>query len=124
MYLTKTITQFQKGKKRTSKMIGLVDADTVMTDKPVLNYTEAVNSASFFRDIRKVRGHEFHYSTMHNIGKDLRFAYALRRGNGISNNKDGIIIYNCLASYMHLHFGGDKRLARRVVDLCRNYSRK
>jgi cobyrinic acid a,c-diamide synthase len=124
MYLTKTITQFQKGKKRKSKMIGLVDADTVMTDRPVLNYTEAVNSASFFRDIRKVRGHEFHYSRMHNVGKDLRFAYALRRGNGISNNKDGVIVYNCLASYMHLHFGGDQRLARRIVDLCRNYSRK
>jgi cobyrinic acid a,c-diamide synthase len=124
MYLTKAITQFQKGKKTTSKMIGLVDADTVMTDRPVLNYTEAVNRGSFFRDIRKVRGHEFHYSIMHNIGKDLRFAYALRRGNGISNNKDGVIVYNCLASYMHLHFGGDQRLARRFVDLCRNYSRK
>lgn len=124
MYLTKTVTQHRKGKKRTRKMIGLVDADTVMSDRPILNYTEAVNSGSFFRNIRKVRGHEFHYSRIHNIGKDLRFAYSLRRGNGISNNKDGVIVYNCLASYMHLHFGGDQRLARRVVELCRNYSKK
>jgi cobyrinic acid a,c-diamide synthase len=124
MYLTKTVTQHRKGKKRTRKMIGLVDADTVMSDRPILNYTEAVNSGSFFRNIKKVRGHEFHYSRIHNIGKDLRFAYSLRRGNGISNNKDGVIVYNCLASYMHLHFGGDQRLARRVVELCRNYSKK
>jgi cobyrinic acid a,c-diamide synthase len=124
MYLTKTVTQHRKGKKRTRKMIGLVDADTVMSDRPILNYTEAVNSGSFFRNIRKVRGHEFHYSRIDNIGKDLRFAYSLRRGNGISNNKDGVIVYNCLASYMHLHFGGDQRLARRVVELCRNYSKK
>jgi cobyrinic acid a,c-diamide synthase len=124
MYLTKTVTRHQKGKKRTRKMIGLVDADTVMSDRPILNYTEGVNSGNFFRNIRKVRGHEFHYSRIHNIGKDLRFAYALRRGNGISNSRDGVIVYNCLASYMHLHFGGDQRLARRVVDLCRNYSKK
>jgi cobyrinic acid a,c-diamide synthase len=124
MYLTKTVTQHRKGKKRTRKMIGLVDADTVMSDRPILNYTEAVNSGSFFRNIKKVRGHEFHYSRIHNIGQDLRFAYSLRRGNGISNNKDGVIVYNCLASYMHLHFGGDQRLARRVVELCRNYSKK
>ena len=104
MYLTKTITVYQKGKKNIRKMIGLVDADTDMNDRPTLNYTEAENS-NFFRNIRKVRGHEFHYSRIHNIGKDIRFAYSLRRGNGISNNKDGVIIYNCLASYMHLHFG-------------------
>jgi cobyrinic acid a,c-diamide synthase len=124
MYLTKTITQYQKGRKSTRKMIGLVDADTIMSDRPTLNYTEAENSGSFFRNIRKVRGHEFHYSRIHNIGRDIRFAYTLKRGNGISNNKDGVIVYNCLASYMHLHFGGDQRLARRVVDLCRNYSKK
>lgn len=124
MYLTKTITVYQNGKKDTRKMIGLVDADTDMNDRPTLNYTEAENSGNFFRNIRKVRGHEFHYSRIHNIGKDIRFAYSLRRGNGISNNKDGVIIYNCLASYMHLHFGGDQRLAKRVVEMCRNYSKK
>ena len=44
MYLTKTITVYQKGKKNIRKMIGLVDADTDMNDRPTLNYTEAENS--------------------------------------------------------------------------------
>ncbi|HEU4823314.1 MAG TPA: cobyrinate a,c-diamide synthase, partial [Nitrososphaeraceae archaeon] len=107
MYLTKTITVYHKGKREKKKMIGLIEADTSMDDKLTLNYTEAENSGAFFRDIKKIRGHEFHYSRIHNIDKDLKFAYALRRGNGIFNKKDGLIVYNCLASYMHLHFGGD-----------------
>ncbi len=124
MYLSNAITRYHEGKKRTSKMIGLIDSEVSMNDRPILNYTEAENSGYFFRNIRKIRGHEFHYSRIKNVGKDFRFAYDLRRGNGISNNKDGLIIYNCLASYMHLHFGGDERLARRLVDLCRRYSNK
>jgi cobyrinic acid a,c-diamide synthase len=124
MYLTKTITVNHNGKKKTRKMIGLIEADTSLTDRLTLNYTEAENSGDFFRNIRKIRGHEFHYSKIHNIGKDFRFAYALKRGIGISNKKDGLVVYNCLASYMHLHFGGDQRLARRVVDMCRRYSKK
>jgi cobyrinic acid a,c-diamide synthase len=124
MYLTKTITVYHKGRKKTMKMIGLIEADTSMNDRLTLNYTEAENSGAFFRDIKKIRGHEFHYSKIHNIGKDFRFAYALTRGNGIFNKKDGLIVYHSLASYMHLHFGGDQRLARRVVDMCREYSKK
>ena len=124
MYLTKTITVYHKGKKEKTQMIGLIEADTSMDDKLTLNYTEAENSGAFFRDIKKIKGHEFHYSRIHNISKDFKFAYVLRRGNGIFNKKDGLIVYNCLASYMHLHFGGDERLARRVVDMCREYSKK
>jgi cobyrinic acid a,c-diamide synthase len=124
MYLTKTITVCHKGKRKKKKMIGLIEADTSMDDKLTLNYTEGENSGAFFKDIKKIRGHEFHYSRIHNIGKDLKFAYALRRGNGIFNKKDGLMVYNCLASYMHLHFGSDQRLARRVVDMCREYSKR
>jgi cobyrinic acid a,c-diamide synthase len=124
MYLTKTITVYHKGKRKTKKMIGLIEADTSMNDGLTLNYTEAENSGAFFRDIKKIRGHEFHYSKIHNISKDFRFAYILRRGNGIFNKKDGLVVYNCLASYMHLHFGSDQRLARRIVDMCREYSKK
>lgn len=124
MYLTKTITVYHKGKEKTKKMIGLIEADTYMNDRLTLNYTEAENSGAFFSDIKKIRGHEFHYSKIHNISKDFRFAYVLRRGIGIFDKKDGLVVYNCLASYMHLHFGSDQRLARRIVDMCREYSKK
>ena len=124
MYLTKTIIVSHKGKKNKRKMIGLLDAETSMSHKLTLNYTEADNGGIFFRGISKIRGHEFHYSQIYGIDKDCKFAYRLLRGNGIANNKDGLVVYNCLASYMHLHFGGDHRLAKRIVENCIEYSRK
>jgi cobyrinic acid a,c-diamide synthase len=124
MYLTKNIIVSKKGKKKKSKMVGLIEADTSMGSRLTLNYTEADNRSDFFKDIKKIRGHEFHYSQIIDIGKDSDFAYTLRRGNGIIDKKDGIVVYNCLASYMHLHFGGDERLGRRIVELSRNYSRR
>jgi cobyrinic acid a,c-diamide synthase len=124
MYLTKNIIVSKKGKKKKSKMVGLIEADTSMGSRLTLNYTDADNRSDFFKDIKKIRGHEFHYSQIIDIGKDSDFAYTLRRGNGIIDKKDGIVVYNCLASYMHLHFGGDERLGRRIVELSRNYSRR
>ena len=124
MYLTENIIVSKKGKKKKSKMVGLIEADTSMGSRLTLNYTEADNRSDFFKDIKKIRGHEFHYSQIIDIGKDSDFAYTLRRGNGIIDKKDGIVVYNCLASYMHLHFGGDERLGRRIVELSRNYSKR
>jgi len=41
----------------------------------------------------------------------------MKRGSGIDNKKDGFVVYNCLASYMHLHFA-DSRLPKRLVEKC------
>ena len=123
MYLTKNLFACKKGKTKKSKMVGLIDADTLMGRKLTINYTEADNRSEFFKGIRKVRGHEFHYSQIISIDKDYHFAYKLRRGNGILEKKDGLVVYNCLASYMHLNFGADDRLGKRIVELSRAYSR-
>ena len=105
------------------KMIGLIDADTFMSGKLTLNYTEADCTSSFFENISKIRGHEFHYSNIENISSDSKFAYTMRRGNGIDNKRDGFVIYNCLASYMHLHFA-DSRLPERFSKRCADFSHK
>jgi cobyrinic acid a,c-diamide synthase len=123
MYLTKTIITNKGGKNKKRKMIGLIDADTFMNSKLTLNYTEALNNGSFFSNIRKIRGHEFHYSVIENIARDSKFAYNLKRGNGIYNKKDGLVLYNCLASYMHIHLGADNRLPRAIVENCIHFSK-
>lgn len=120
MYLTRSIRGYKfdddnNNKKR--KMIGLIDADTFMTGKLTLNYTDADSNASIFDKISKIRGHEFHYSKIENISKDSKFAYIMKRGSGIDNKKDGFVVYNCLASYMHVHFA-DSRLPKRLVEKC------
>jgi cobyrinic acid a,c-diamide synthase len=123
MYLTRSIRRNNEGKKKRQKMIGLIEADTFMSGKLTLNYTEADCTSSFFEDIYKIRGHEFHYSNIENISTDSKFAYTMRRGNGVDNKRDGFIVYNCLASYMHLHFANN-RLPERFIKNCLKFSYK
>jgi cobyrinic acid a,c-diamide synthase len=46
----------------------------------------------------------------------------MRRGYGINGKKDGVSIYNCLASYMHLHFS-DHRFPKKWIDRCKEYAK-
>lgn len=122
MYLTRSIRGYMGSDKRC-KMAGVIDADTVMTGKLTLNYTEADCHGPFFGK-RILRGHEFHYSQLQNVGGDTKFAYDLRRGNGITRSKDGIVIGGTgLAAYTHLHFA-ERRLATGIVNACRAFSRR
>jgi len=123
MYLTRSIRRNNEGKKKRQKMVGLIEADTFMSGKLTLNYTEADCTSSFFEDIYKIRGHEFHYSNIENISTDSKFAYTMRRGNGIDNKRDGFVVYNCLASYMHLHFV-NHLLPERFIKSCLEFSHK
>lgn len=123
MYLTRSIRGYKGDEQKKRNMVGLIDADTFIGGKLTLNYTEASSNASIFGKISKVRGHEFHYSRIENIAKDSKFAYVMRRGYGIDNKKDGFIVYNCLASYMHLHFA-DSRLPKRFIESCIKFTRK
>lgn len=122
MYLTRSIKGY-KGEQTPRRMIGIVDADTVMSSQLTLNYTEAASSGSIFGKTR-IRGHEFHYSKIENIANDSRFAYSLRKGKGIVDGKDGFVVGDaCLAGYMHLHFANNS-LADRFVRSCQSYSRR
>jgi cobyrinic acid a,c-diamide synthase len=121
MYLTKSISGY-RGEKKTRKMAGLVDADTLMTSKLTLNYTEAECSGPVFGNAR-LRGHEFHYSSIENVARDARFAYSMKKGKGITGDRDGLIVNESgLAAYMHLHFASG-RLTERLVQACAAYSR-
>lgn len=113
MYLSRSISDG-----RVHAMAGAIDAESRMTGKLTLNYTEgrvvrdcAVSAAS-----AQFRGHEFHYSRTE-AAADARFAYELSSGEGISGGRDGIVQGDLLASYGHLYFGGG-RFAREFVGRC------
>ena len=120
MYLTNSIThQNQK-----YKMIGLFDAETEMTKKMTLNYTEGkINSNCLISTPRKFHAHEFHYSKIHEIAKDAKFLYDLKIGEGISSKRDGLSEYNVVASYSHLYFDSSN-YAEIFVKNCLNESRR
>jgi cobyrinic acid a,c-diamide synthase len=121
MYLTKSI---HDGKKKYP-MVGIIDAETKMTNKMTLNYTEGRINKQCVISIgsQKLRGHEFHFSEVNALPKDSKFAYNLEIGNGIKNGKDGLILFETLASYEHLYFNSSN-YARQFVSNCMKFSRR
>jgi len=121
MYLTKSI----RYKSKKFRMVGLFDAETVMQKNLKLNYTKAKTSRNCIisNANNTIRGHEFHFSDLESVDKDSKFAYDMEIGVGINKKKDGLVQYNSLASYMHLHFALPN-VARTFVENCVKYSRR
>jgi cobyrinic acid a,c-diamide synthase len=123
MYLTKSIAGYRDFKK-PFKMVGLIDANTIMTGRLTLNYTQADMTSNLFGNIQNIRGHEFHYSKIENIPRDSKYVYKLKRGSGIDGGKhDGVLIYNSIGSYMHLHFY-DTRFPNKWIKFCIDFERR
>jgi len=105
MYLTKSISFGNK----KYKMVGLFDAETQMTKKMTLNYTEGrIRSNCIVSAPAKFRAHEFHYSKIRNLPRDAKLVYDLKIGEGIVGKRDALSEYNTLASYCHLYFDSAK----------------
>ncbi len=121
MYLTKSIDYGE----RKYKMVGLYDAETKMTKKMKLNYTKGKIFSQNVISERShlLRGHEFHYSELSSVSSDSKFGIELDTGFGIKNNKDGLILYNTLASYGHLYFDSSN-YAKIFVKNCIKYSKR
>lgn len=119
MYLTRSITEFNGWK---HGMVKLFDADTIMDKKLTLNYTEAkiTNPCIIGKAGKTIHGHEFHYSRIDGIPKDVKLSYQLKKGRGIDGSNDGLIEYNTLASYMHLHFA-NKNFVENFLLACNQY---
>lgn len=49
-----------------------------------------------------VRGHEFHYSSA-DVDADARFAFDVQRGDGIEDGREGLMEYDTLGTYCHVH---------------------
>jgi cobyrinic acid a,c-diamide synthase len=62
----------------------------------------------------EIRGHEFHYSQVVDLGK-VDYAYKVIRGTGIDGEHDGLVYNNVLASYTHLHSYGAPQWAEQIV---------
>ncbi len=117
MYLARSI---RDGKSRA--MAGVIEADSRMTGKLTLNYTEGrvVRDCAVSPARSPFRGHEFHYSRT-DAPRDAKFAYELSAGEGIAGGRDGIVQDGLLASYGHLYFGGGgfaAEFVRRCVKSC------
>ncbi len=66
------------------------------------------------------RGHEFHYSEMEEMPAEVARLYRVSR-QGKELGYEGYRYRNCLASYVHLHFGSNPAVAAHFVASCREY---
>ena len=66
------------------------------------------------------RGHEFHYSQMAELPQEFTRLYQVSRMQH-DLGTEGYRYKNCLASYIHLHFGSNPGMAAAFVESCRKY---
>ncbi|HEY8523651.1 MAG TPA: cobyrinate a,c-diamide synthase [Acidimicrobiales bacterium] len=98
-------------------MVGAVAATARMTDRLTLGY----RTATALRDTpvaaagAALRGHEFHYSTV-TPGGD-----ALRLSSRWGERTDGFATPRLLATYLHVHPGGDPGPVERFARACVQY---
>jgi len=112
MYLSRSISWNGK----TKEMVGAIPCDTEMTKRlQAHGYVILQDKVSGL----EIRGHEFHYSRIRNLG-DVSFLYKVIRGKGIDGIHDGIIYKNVTASYTHLHAGGALQWAEDFVKSIAN----
>lgn len=64
------------------------------------------------------RGHEFHYSEL-DMPESVKRNYRLSRKGGVDLGSEGFSYKNVLASYVHLHFASNPRLAENFVQFCK-----
>ena len=119
MYLTRAISY----QGRTYKMVGAIQADTVMTPKPIgRGYVQLAPTKEhpWSNVSQTIYAHEFHYSKLENIDAKTRFAYKVLRGVGVDNNYDGVLVNNMLATYTHLRSVGGNRWVEQFVNFIKD----
>jgi len=101
------------------KAAGIFDAEADMIGKrhgPSYVIARANKDCGLFEGT--VRGHEFHYSTVH-PGPGCKFGFDVLRGSGLGGGKDGTVFKNAFGTYMHQHALSSKDWMEKIVDVCR-----
>jgi len=101
------------------EMVGVIHSEVEICQKPQGHgYVEVAVTAEnpFFPIGLTMRGHEFHHSRL-SQSTELKFAYGIRRGQGINGQVDAVVYKNVLAAYTHLHALGVPQWAEAFVSL-------
>lgn len=100
-------------------MVGALPLSLILEKKPQGHgYTilEVNDTNPYYPVGRVLKGHEFHYSkAVLHPSDDTRTVFKVLRGEGIDGKKDGLCRKNVLATYTHIHAGGNPEWAGRVL---------
>ncbi len=124
MYLGKSLVVHGN----TYPMAGVLPVVFILHQKPQGHgYTllEATGANPFYSPGQTVKGHEFHYSRpVITDDRGLRFVFKVKRGNGIIERKEGISKKNLLATYSHIHAGGNPGWAENFFKAALEFKEK
>ena len=101
---------------RSHPMAGIFECDSVFVNKrhgPTYVMAEANANNPLFKG--SVRGHEYHYSEVSASGSET-FGFDVKRGLGIVDKKDGLVVRKSIGSYMHQHALSSDDWAKGFVD--------
>ncbi|MHB8958185.1 MAG: cobyrinate a,c-diamide synthase [Candidatus Limnocylindrales bacterium] len=118
------LTEGLDGPEGSHHLAGLLPGRCTMAERVTLGYREAevLADGPLARAGDRLRGHEFHYSTW-NRPAGAPAAYRVDRpGSSDAPTVEGFASGALLASYVHLHFDQDSRLAARFVGACRAWA--
>ena len=115
MYLGKSLSDLEDV---THPMIGIIPAVSAMSQtRLTLGYreVESCSDSPVLQKGQRVRGHEFHWST---LAKQPESGESVYKVVDQDNRPDGFRTGNVWASYVHIHLGSRKGLAARFVETC------
>lgn len=122
MYLMKRIIDL---KQKSFSMAGIFNASVKMGKRLAgLGYVniEVMKNNILSAKAAKTRAHLFHWSYLQGLPEKTSFAYKLKKKNQESM-MDGLLKWNVLASYAHLHFAASPKLAKNFIHSCQNYAK-
>jgi len=115
MYLGKSLSDLEGV---THPMIGVIPAESSMSQSRLtLGYreVESCSDSPVLQEGQRVRGHEFHWSTLAQQPEADESVYKVVDQD---NRPDGFRKGNVWASYVHIHLGSRPGLASRFVETC------
>jgi cobyrinic acid a,c-diamide synthase len=104
---------------RLFKMCGVLKGTSKMENKRQgLGYViaDVVSDNIICKRGDTFRAHEFHWSKLLDVPDDNVFAYNTRKSNGSKSGFDGLHKKNVLASYTHIHFSSNPKLAKNFLS--------
>jgi len=118
MYLAESLTDADGA---TWPMVGLLPAAVRMERTGLtIGYREVSTTITSVLGPpgTRIRGHEFHRSTLDTVPDDVARAYSISGARGETAKAEGYTIGRALTSYVHLHFGSNPAVARSFVSAC------
>jgi cobyrinic acid a,c-diamide synthase len=118
LYLSRSLKGFDG---KISEMVGVLPCDAVMSrTQMTLGYRELTltQTGLLGEKGRRIRGHEFHYSHLENLG-DVDYIGRITDAQGKDRGSDGIALSNVVALYTHLHFASLPQVPVTLLQIAR-----